>query len=149
MIDMGQSVRISETTEAAVAAVLQIELAERKAAGHPSSVPWLAEASGVPYGTLRRYHAGKRGSDLDVIFKVAHALGMSGAHFLSLVEARLPESTPRAGELEVQDDDRAAPDAHLPGEARDKLDILVRQLHPKPDTGATGTGVENRSLPPE
>ena len=51
----------------------------------------LAEASGIPLGTLRRLESGDRVQDVTQIARVAAAFGTTMSTFFERAETRLPE----------------------------------------------------------
>lgn len=84
------SVRMNASTfEGMAAAIVQQIKAERAAAD--LTVQQLAEVSGVPYPTLRRYLADERSMSLDAFVAVAGGLGIEPDELVKRAMQRLPQ----------------------------------------------------------
>jgi len=56
------------------------------------SQPALAEASGLPVGSIRQYEQGRREPYWQVVFKLAEALGVDCSAFKDCIDADAPPS---------------------------------------------------------
>lgn len=90
-----------EGLNAAVAAELRAELARKR-----RSTQWLADESGVAYGSLRRYLAPSRHIDVSVLAALCGALGVDPYELVAAAQTRAQDgsvSDPNDGLAAVAD----------------------------------------------